>query len=152
MTRSIIATPHAPKAIGTYTQAVRAGDTVYLSGQIPLVPETMEMVAGDMRAQIRRVFENLKAVAAASGGSLNDVVKLNVFLTDLSNFPLVNEVMAEYMQQPYPARAAIGVAALPRGAGVEMDAVLVCRAKSKKKSAPKAAKRAKKSAKARKRR
>ena len=125
MPKQIISTGQAPKAIGTYSQAVRAGDTVYLSGQIPLVPDTMEMVDGNMEAQIRRVFDNLQAVAQASGGSLADVVKLNVFLTDLSFFPLVNHVMAEYFQEPYPARAAIGVAGLPRGAGVEMDAVLV---------------------------
>jgi reactive intermediate/imine deaminase len=124
MSREIIRTDQAPQAIGTYSQGVKVGTTVYLSGQIPLVPETMEMVEGDMVAQIRRVFENLKAVAKAAGGDLNDVVKLNVFLTDLANFPLVNEVMADYFSQPYPARAAIGVAALPKDAGVEMDAVL----------------------------
>ena len=125
MTRQIIQTDEAPQAIGTYSQAVRAGDTVYLSGQIPLVPETMELVAGDMRAQITRVFDNLEAVARAAGGSLADVVKLNVYLTDLAHFPLVNEVMATYFSEPYPARAALGVATLPKGAGVEMDAVLV---------------------------
>ena len=125
MKREIIHTDKAPQAIGTYSQAVKIGDTVYLSGQIPLVPETMEMVQGDMEAQVRRVFDNLKAVAEAAGGSLADVAKLNVFLTDLANFPLVNQVMADYFQQPYPARAAIGVAALPKGAGVEMDAVMV---------------------------
>ena len=124
MKKEIISTDKAPQAIGTYSQAVRAGSTVYLSGQIPLVPETMEMVEGDMEAQVRRVFDNLQAVAEAAGGSLADVAKLNVFLTDLSHFPLVNEVMADYFSQPYPARAAIGVAALPRNAGVEMDAVL----------------------------
>ena len=124
MTKEIISTDKAPKAIGTYSQAVRTGQTVYLSGQIPLVPETMEMVTGDMQAQIRRVFDNLEAVANAAGGTLTDVVKLNVFLTDLGHFPLVNEVMADYFQQPYPARAAIGVAALPKDAGVEMDAIL----------------------------
>jgi len=125
MRRQIIQTDEAPQAIGTYSQAVRVGDTVYLSGQIPLVPETMELVAGDMRAQITRVFDNLEAVARAAGASLADVVKLNVYLTDLGHFPLVNEVMAAYFSEPYPARAAIGVAALPKGAGVEMDAVLV---------------------------
>ncbi|MGD8208025.1 MAG: RidA family protein [Thiohalocapsa sp.] len=125
MSREIIATDRAPQAIGTYSQAVKVGDTVYLSGQIPLVPETMDMVQGDMEAQIRRVFDNLTAVAAAAGGSLADTVKLNVFLTDLTHFPLVNQVMAEYFSEPYPARAAIGVAELPKGAGVEMDAVLV---------------------------
>lgn len=125
MGREIIATSKAPQAIGTYSQAVKAGSTVYLSGQIPLVPETMELVTGDMEAQIRRVFDNLAAVCAAAGGTLADIVKLNIFLTDLSHFPLVNQVMAEYFQQPYPARAAVGVAALPKGAAVEMDAVMV---------------------------
>ncbi len=125
MTRQIISTDRAPRAIGTYSQAVKVGDTVYLSGQIPLVPETMELVEGDMEAQIRRVFENLQAVARAAGGELRDLVKLNVFLTDLGHFPLVNHVMVDYFQEPYPARAALGVAALPKGAGVEMDAVLV---------------------------
>lgn len=124
MSREIISTDQAPQAIGTYSQAVRCGDTVYLSGQIPLVPETMEMVVGDIEAQIRRVFDNLQAVARAAGGSLADVAKLNVFLIDLTNFPIVNRVMAEYFTEPYPARAAIGVAALPKDAGVEMDAVL----------------------------
>ena len=124
MNREIIQTDKAPQAIGTYSQAVKVNTTVYLSGQIPLVPESMEMVEGDMRAQIMRVFDNLQAVAEAAGGSLADVAKLNVFLTDLGNFPLVNEVMADYFEQPYPARAAIGVAALPKDAGVEMDAVL----------------------------
>lgn len=124
MTREIIHTDKAPQAIGTYSQAVKVDNTVYLSGQIPLVPETMEMVEGDMEAQIRRVFDNLSAVAEAAGGSLADVAKLTIFLTDLSHFPLVNEVMADYFQQPYPARAAIGVASLPKGAGVEMDAIL----------------------------
>jgi reactive intermediate/imine deaminase len=124
MSREIIHTEKAPQAIGTYSQAVKINDTVYLSGQIPLVPETMEMMEGDMEAQIRRVFDNLSAVAEAAGGSLADVAKLNIFLTDLGHFPLVNEVMADYFQQPYPARAAIGVASLPKGAGVEMDAIL----------------------------
>jgi reactive intermediate/imine deaminase len=123
--RTIVKTNNAPQAIGTYSQAVKAGDTVYLAGQIPLVPETMTLESGDMRAQIRRVFENLGAVAKASGGSLQDVVKLNVYLTDLAHFPLVNEVMAQYFREPYPARAAVGVAALPKGAAVEMDAILV---------------------------
>ncbi|AFL75970.1 RidA family protein [Thiocystis violascens] len=125
MTRHIIHTDQAPRAIGTYSQAVRVGETVYLSGQIPLVPETMELVEGDMETQIRRVFDNLRAVAHAANGRLADVVKLNVFLTDLGHFPLVNQVMAEYFEEPYPARAAIGVAALPKGAEVEMDAVMV---------------------------
>ena len=124
MTREIISTDKAPQAIGTYSQAVKTGNTVYLSGQIPLIPETMEMVEGDIRLQIHRVFQNLQAVANAAGGDLSDIVKLNIFLTDLSDFPQVNEVMAEYFQQPYPARAAIGVSALPKDAGVEMDAIL----------------------------
>jgi len=125
MSKEIIKTDKAPQAIGTYSQAVKTGNTVYLSGQIPLVPETMEMVEGDIRAQITRVFQNLSAVAEAAGGSLQDVTKLNVFLTDLSNFPIVNEVMAEFFSEPYPARAAVGVAALPKLAQVEMDAVMV---------------------------
>ena len=124
MTREIISTDKAPQAIGTYSQAVKVGSTVYLSGQIPLIPETMEMVDGDMEAQIVRVFDNLTAVAEAAGGDLNDIAKLNIFLTDLGHFPLVNEVMARYFSQPYPARAAIGVASLPKDAGVEMDAVM----------------------------
>ena len=124
MSKEIISTDKAPQAIGTYSQAVKVDNTVYLSGQIPLVPETMEMIKGDIRTQIDRVFQNLRAVAQAAGGDLCDVVKLNIFLTDLGNFPVVNEVMAEYFQQPYPARAAIGVAALPKDAGVEMDAIL----------------------------
>ena len=125
MTKQIIHTDRAPAAIGPYSQAVRVGETVYLSGQIPLQPETGELVAGDIQAQTRRVFANLAAVAEAAGGSLADVAKLNIFLTDLSHFPLVNEVMAETFAEPYPARAAIGVAALPKGAAVEMDAVMV---------------------------
>ncbi|RLJ18157.1 reactive intermediate/imine deaminase [bacterium endosymbiont of Escarpia laminata] len=124
MSREIIRTDQAPQAIGTYSQAVKCGTTVYLSGQIPLVPETMEMVDGDVEMQIRRVFDNLQAVARAAGGTLADVAKLNVFLTDLSHFPVVNQVMAEYFSEPYPARAAIGVAALPKDAAVEMDAVM----------------------------
>ena len=125
MSKEIISTSNAPQAIGTYSQAVKTGDTVYLSGQIPLVPETMEMVEGNIELQIRRVFDNLQAVATAAGGSLADIIKLNVFLVDLGNFPVVNQVMAEYFSEPYPARAAIGVAALPKDAGVEMDAVMV---------------------------
>lgn len=125
MAKEIIVTDKAPQAIGTYSQAVKTGSTVYLSGQIPLIPETMSLVDGGIRQQIHQVFQNLQAVAKAAGGDLSDIVKLNVFLTDLSNFPQVNEVMAEYFQQPYPARAAIGVAALPKDAAVEMDAVLV---------------------------
>ncbi len=125
MARQIIQTDDAPQAIGTYSQAVKTDNTVYISGQIPLDPATMEVVPGGIEAEITRVFDNLKAVAAASGGSLADIVKLNIFLTDLGNFPTVNEIMAQYFEQPYPARAAIGVAALPKGVGVEMDAVLV---------------------------
>ena len=125
MSKQIVSTDSAPQAIGTYSQAVRVGDTVYLSGQIPLVPDNMELVQGDMEVQIRRVFDNLRAVAVAAGGGMSDLVKLNVFLTDLAHFPLVNQVMAEYFEVPYPARAAIGVAALPKGAAVEMDAVMV---------------------------
>ena len=124
MTRKTIQTDNAPQAIGTYSQAVRTGNTVYMSGQIPLDPGTMELVGGDMEAQIRRVFDNLAAVAEAAGGSLADVVKLNVFLPDLGHFALVNEIMAEYFREPYPARAAVGVAALPKDAQVEMDAVM----------------------------
>ncbi len=125
MQREIISTKDAPQAIGTYSQAVKVGDTVYLSGQIPLVPETMELVEGDMRAQITRVFDNLTAVANAAGASLADISKLNIYLTDLSHFPLVNEIMAEYFSEPYPARAAVGVASLPKGAMVEMDAIMI---------------------------
>ena len=125
MKKEVIESNKAPQAIGTYSQAVKVGDTVYLSGQIPLVPGMMELEQGDMRAQIARVFENLKAVANAAGGDLSNVVKLNVFLTDLAHFPLVNEIMAQYFTEPYPARAAVGVAALPRGAAVEMDAIMV---------------------------
>ena len=128
MARTTIQTDRAPQAIGTYSQAVRCGNTVYLSGQIPLDPASMELVAGDMEAQIRRVFDNLVAVAEAAGGSLADVAKLNVFLLDLGHFALVNEIMASYFQEPYPARAAVGVAALPKGAQVEMDAVMVIEA------------------------
>ena len=124
MTRTIISTDRAPQAIGTYSQAVKCGTTVYMSGQIPLDPATMQLVEGDMAAQIRRVFDNLSAVAEAAGGTLADVAKLNVFLPDLGHFALVNEIMAEYFSEPYPARAAVGVAALPKGAQVEMDAVL----------------------------
>jgi len=125
MTRTIISTTDAPQAIGTYSQAVRTGNTVYLSGQIPLVPATMQMVEGDIAAQVRQVFSNLSAVAQAAGGTLNDCAKVHVFLTDLVNFPVVNQVMAEFFTEPYPARAAIGVASLPRGAQVEVDAIMV---------------------------
>ena len=123
--RSIIRTDRAPKAIGPYSQAVRAGNTVYFSGQIPLDPATGELVGGDITAQTRRVFENLSAVCAAAGGSLAQLVRVGIYLTDLSNFAAVNAVMAEYCKEPYPARSTIGVSALPRGAEVEIDAVLV---------------------------
>ena len=144
MARKIIQTNEAPAAIGTYSQAIKVGDTVYLAGQIPLVPETMALESGDMRAQIRRVFENLAAVAKASGGSLQDVVKLNVYLTDLGHFPLVNEVMAQYFREPYPARAAVGVAALPKAAAVEMDAVMVLTKSSRRQGAKNAKKKSSK--------
>jgi reactive intermediate/imine deaminase len=127
VTKQAISTQSAPAAIGTYSQAVRAGGTVYLSGQIPLDPQTMELIGADPREQIRQVIENLRAVAEAAGGSLNEIVKLNVYLTDLAHFPLVNEVMAEHFAEPYPARAAVGVAALPRNAAVEIEAVMVLR-------------------------
>ncbi|MFT3906741.1 MAG: RidA family protein [Steroidobacteraceae bacterium] len=124
MTHQIIHTDLAPKAIGTYSQATRVGNTVYVSGQIPLDPSTMELVSGDIDAEIRRVFDNLAAIAGAAGGSLAHVVKLNVFLTDLVHFPRVNEIMATYFKEPYPARAAVGVAALPKGVRVEMECIL----------------------------
>lgn len=124
MIKEIISTDKAPQAIGTYSQAVRVDRTVYLSGQIPLLPETMTLVDGDIRAQIVQVFENLKAVTDAAGGTFADFVKVNVYLTDLAHFPIVNEVMGQYFQQPYPARAAIGVAALPKGALVEIDGII----------------------------
>ena len=122
--KEIISTEKAPQAIGTYSQAVNVGKTVYLSGQIPLVPETMEMVEGDFEANVRRVFDNLTAVCEAAGGSLQDIAKLNIFLTDLGNFAKVNGIMAEYFEQPYPARAAVQISALPKDAEVEMDGVL----------------------------
>ena len=124
MKREIIETARAPKAIGTYSQAVRVGDTVYISGQIPLDPATGTLVSGDIEAEIRRAFENLKAIAEAAGGSLAQIAKVSVFLTDLAHFAKVNETMATYFSPPYPARAAIGVAALPRGARVEVEGVL----------------------------
>jgi len=124
MTRQIIHTRLAPQAIGTYSQAVRVGDTVYVSGQIPLDPATGQLVSGDIEAEIRRVFENLKAIAEAAGGSLAQVAKLTVFLTDLANFAKLNEIMAQYVPEPYPARAAVGVAQLPRGARVEVECIL----------------------------
>ena len=125
MSKEIIHTNNAPQAIGTYSQAVKIDHTVYLSGQIPLVPATMTMIDGDIAAQITQVFENLQAVAHAAGGNLNDIVKLNVFLTDLAHFPMVNEIMGRYFNEPYPARAAIGVRALPKDASVEMDGIMV---------------------------
>ena len=124
MEKIIISTDQAPQAIGTYSQAVQVGTTVYCSGQIPLVPETMEMVGSDIEQQITQVFDNLSAVAHAAGGSLENIVKINIFLTDLMHFAKVNEIMANYFNAPYPARAAIGVASLPKDALVEMDAVL----------------------------
>ena len=125
MTKEIIQTDQAPQAIGTYSQAVKVDNTVYISGQIPLIPDTMLMVEGDISDQIKRVFDNLNAICQASGGSMKDIVKLNIFLTDLTHFPTVNEIMATYFDQPYPARAAIEVSALPKGSQVEMDAVMV---------------------------
>ncbi len=125
MAREVIHTNDAPAAIGTYSQAVRCGDTIFLSGQIPLVPETMTLIEGDIAAQCHRVFQNLGAVLAAGGAGFEHVAKLNVFLTDLGNFATVNEIMAQYFDEPYPARAAIGVRALPKGAEVEMDAIAV---------------------------
>ena len=124
MSRSIISTSDAPAAIGTYSQAVRHGDTVYMSGQIPLVPETMDMVEGGIEEQVHQVFRNLRAVCTAAGATLDDAVKVNVYLLDLTHFATVNEIMAQYFNQPYPARAAVGVAQLPRSAQVEVDAVL----------------------------
>lgn len=125
MSKTIIATDKAPQAIGTYSQAVQTGNTLYFSGQIPLIPETMQMNEGDIAAQTRQIFQNLQAVAEAAGGSLNDFVKLNIFLTDLGNFQIINQVMEEFFEKPYPARAAVGVAALPKDAEVEVDGVMV---------------------------
>ena len=124
MNKQIISTPDAPAAIGTYSQAVRVGNTIWISGQIPLDPRTKELVTGDMEAQTRRVFDNLKAVVVAAGATFDDVVKATVFLTDLSHFALVNKVMAEYFREPFPARAAVGVASLPRGAQVEVECIV----------------------------
>jgi reactive intermediate/imine deaminase len=124
MSKQIISTTEAPAAIGTYSQATRVANTIWVSGQIPLDPKTKELVKGDMEAQVRRVFENIKAIVVASGASLDDVVKVSVFLIDLTHFALVNKVMAEYFREPYPARAAIGVAALPRGAQVEAECIV----------------------------
>jgi reactive intermediate/imine deaminase len=125
MSKITIHTDLAPQAVGTYSQAIKVDNTVYLSGQIPLVPETMVFVEGGVDAQIHQVFKNLAAVCGAAGGDLSNIVKLNIFLTDMQDFPIVNEIMAAYFQQPYPARAAIGVASLPKEALVEMDAVMV---------------------------
>ena len=124
MSKSVINTDRAPQAIGTYSQAIKSGTTVYLSGQIPLDPATMEMVSEQFEAQARQVFENVKAVCEAAGGSTNDLVKVNIYLTDLSNFATVNEIMSQYFKQPYPARDAIGVRALPKGAQIEIDGVM----------------------------
>lgn len=123
--KAIIHSDNAPAAIGTYSQAVKVNNTVYLSGQIPLDPATMQLVEGDFAAQAHQVFKNLQAVCEAAGGSLKDVVKLNIYLTDLANFPVVNEVMGQYFQQPYPARAALGINQLPRAALIEADGVMV---------------------------
>jgi len=125
MNKSFIATAHAPAAIGTYSQAVKVGQTTYLSGQIPLVPESMALVEGNIEAEVRQAFTNLKAVCEAAGGNLNQLVKVHVFLTDLSHFPVVNQIMEESFEAPYPARAAIGVAELPKGARVEVDGIMV---------------------------
>ena len=122
--RAIISTPAAPEAIGPYSQAVKVGNTVWLSGQIPLVPVTMEIISGDIRAQATQVFENLAAVASAAGGGLNNAVKINISLTDLGDFAAVNEVMASYLEEPYPARACVQVAALPKGVAIEVEAIL----------------------------
>jgi reactive intermediate/imine deaminase len=124
MSKQIVSTPDAPAAIGIYSQAVRVGNTIWVSGQIPLDPKTKELVKGDTEAQVRQVFENLKAIVAAAGASFEDVVKATVFLIDLSHFGLVNKVMAEYFREPYPARAAVGVAALPRGAQIEVECIV----------------------------
>lgn len=125
MSKEIIATEKAPQAIGTYSQAVKTGNTVYFSGQIPLVPESMELIDGDIAEQTRQVFRNLGAVAEAAGGTLQDFSKLNIFLTDLANFQTINQVMEEFFQKPYPARAAVGVAALPKNAEVEVDGIMI---------------------------
>jgi reactive intermediate/imine deaminase len=127
MTKETIYTEKAPQAIGTYSQAVKVDNTVYLSGQIPLDPQSMALVEGDISVQIRQVFDNLAAVVEAAGGNFFDIVKLNVYLTDLEHFPIVNEIMGEYFVPPYPARAAVGVAALPKGAVLEIDAVMITR-------------------------
>lgn len=123
-TKTTISTDRAPQAIGAYSQAVRVGDLVYISGQIPLNPETQEVISGSFRQQACQIFDNLAAIAEAAGGTLEDVVKLTVYLVDLQNFPTINEVMGEYFDEPYPARAAIGVASLPKGAGIEVEAIM----------------------------
>lgn len=123
--KAIIHSENAPAAIGTYSQAVKTGNTVYLSGQIPLIPETMQLIEGDFAAQAEQVFKNLQAVCEAANGSLENIVKLNIYLTDLSNFPIVNEVMGQYFKEPYPARAAVGIKELPKGAQVEADGIMV---------------------------
>ncbi|MBB72371.1 MAG: reactive intermediate/imine deaminase [Legionellales bacterium] len=123
--RKVINTSSAPEAIGTYSQAVKVGDTVYISGQIPLVPETGKLIQGGFAKQVQQAFDNLKAVCDAAGGSLRDIVKLNIYLTDMAHFPVVNEVMGRYFLEPYPARAALGVKSLPKDAQVEMDAIMV---------------------------
>ncbi len=125
MPKTIIHTLQAPQAIGTYSQAIKIDHTVYLSGQIPLDPVTMTLIGNDIRAQIIQVFMNLQAVCEAAGGDLSDIVKLNVYLTDLTHFPIVNEIMADFFSEPYPARAAIGVAALPKGAQIEVDGIMI---------------------------
>jgi|TARA_R110002096_G_scaffold374321_2_gene567987 reactive intermediate/imine deaminase len=125
MQKTVIHSDQAPAAIGTYSQAIKVDETVYLSGQIPLVADTMQLVGDDIRDQVRQVFDNLNAVATAAGGDLSDIVKLTIYLTDMADFPVVNELMATYFSQPYPARAAIGVAALPKNSAVEMDAIMV---------------------------
>ena len=127
MSKTIIKTTKAPQAIGTYSQAVKVNDTVFLSGQIPLIPETMQVVEGDISVQIKQVFENLQAVAEAAGGDFFDIVKLTVYLTDLADFPIVNEIMSQYFSEPYPARAVVGVTELPKGVKVEIDAIMVNR-------------------------
>ena len=127
MSKTIVKTTKAPQAIGTYSQAVKVNDTVYLSGQIPLIPETMQIIEGDISLQIKQVFENLQAVAEAAGGNFFDIVKLTVFLTDLADFPIVNEMMSQYFSEPYPARAVVGVTDLPKGVKVEIDAIMVIR-------------------------
>ena len=123
--KQMIMTPHAPAAIGTYSQAIKSGSLVYLSGQIPLVPATMEIVQGDFKARVRRVFENVKAIAETAGGNMSQIVKLTIYLTSMSNFSIINEVMQEYFVEPYPARAVVAVAALPKDVDVEVDAIMI---------------------------